>query len=80
MVEPSKRNPDRFVRIYGGHNGRDWCPLLAWKKDAWPMRFFQYGNAFLPGGENNTPYLAVTTIAVESEDMITSLYAVRSQT
>jgi hypothetical protein len=80
MVEPSKRNPDRFVRIYGGHNGRDWCPLLAWKKDSWPMRFFQYGNAFLPGGENNTPYLAVTTIAVESEDMITSLYAVRSQT
>jgi hypothetical protein len=41
------------------------------------MRFFQYGNAILPDGENNTPYLAVTTIAVESEDMITSLFAVQ---
>ena len=78
MVEPSARNPDRFVRIFGARDGRDWRPLLAWQKDRWPMRLFQYGNAFLPDGENSTPYLAVTTIAVESEDMITSLYAVQS--
>jgi hypothetical protein len=77
MVEPSAKNTDSFVRIFGGRDGRDWRPLLAWKKDRWPMRFFQYGNAFLPDGENSTPYLAVTTIAVESEDMITSLYAVQ---
>jgi hypothetical protein len=74
MVEPSTENPDRFVRIFGGRDGPDWRPLLAWKKDQWPMRFFQYGNAFLPDGENGTPYLAVTTIAVEAEDMVTSLY------
>jgi len=78
MVEPSTVNPDRFVRIYDGRDGRDWRPLLAWQKDRWPMRFFQYGNAFLPDGENSTPYLAVTTIAVESEDMVTSLYAIPS--
>src|SRR5271168_2336112 len=77
MVEPSPKNTDRFVRIFGGRDGRDWRSLLAWKKDRWPMRFFQYGNAFLPDGENSTPYLAVTTIAVESEDMVTSLYAVQ---
>jgi hypothetical protein len=77
MVEPSKQNTDRSVRIFGARDGRDWRPLLAWQKDRWPMRFFQYGNAFLPDGENSTPYLAVTTIAVESEDMVTSLYAVQ---
>jgi hypothetical protein len=77
MVEPSRENPDRFVRIFGGREGQDWRPLLAWQKDRWPMRFFQYGNAFLPDGENSTPYLAVTTIAVEAEDMVTSLYAVQ---
>jgi hypothetical protein len=76
MVEPSAANPDRFVRIFGGRDGLNWRPLLAWQKDRWPMRFFQYGNAFLPDGENHTPYLAVTTVAVESEDMVTSLYAV----
>jgi hypothetical protein len=78
MVEPSRKNTDRFVRIFGSHDGGDWRPLLAWQKDRWPMRFFQYGNAFLPDGENHTPYLAVTTIAVESDDAITSLYALQS--
>jgi hypothetical protein len=77
MVEPSPKNKDRFVRIFGGRDGQDWRPLLAWEKDPWPMRFFQYGNAFLPDGENRTPYLAVTTIAVESEDVTTSLYSVQ---
>ena len=51
-------------------------PLLAWQKDLWPMGLFQYGNAFFPDGNNSTRYLAVTTVAVESDDMITSLYAV----
>jgi hypothetical protein len=77
MVEPSAKNTDNFVRIFGGRDGRDWRPILAWQKDRWPMRFFQYGNALLPDGENRTPYLAVTTVAVESEDMVTSLYAVQ---
>ena len=77
MVEPSTENPDRYVRIFGGRDGQDRRPLLAWKKDRWPMRFFQYGNAFLPDGENSTPYLALTTIAVESDDMATSVIAVQ---
>jgi hypothetical protein len=76
MVEPSEVNRDPNVRIYGGHGNNDWRPLLAWQKDRWPMGLFQYGNAFLPDGNNTTPYLAVTTIAVESDDMVTSLYSV----
>jgi hypothetical protein len=81
MVEPSDVNRDRNVRIFAGHapGGRgpeDWRPLLAWKKDHWSMRFFQYGNAFLPDGNNATPYLAVSTIAVELDDMVTSLYKI----
>ena len=83
MVEPSDINRDREVRIFGAHTGGltgkradgDWRPLLAWKKDSWPMRFFQYGNAFLPDGDNQTPYLAVSTVAVEADDCVMSLYA-----
>jgi hypothetical protein len=76
MVEPSEVNRDRTVRVYGaGMKSPDlWRPLLAWGKDPLPMRFFQYGNAFLPDGENVTPFLAVSTIAVQSDDMTTSLY------
>lgn len=91
MVEPSEVNRDRHVRIFGGRGlkenalkehaskedaSEDWRPLLAWQKDRWSMRFFQYGNAFLPAGNNTTPYLAVSTIAVEQDDLTTSLYAV----
>ena len=76
MVEPSEVNRERQVRVYGSGGAEDWRPLLAWKKDRWPMSLFQYGNAFLPDGDNSTPYLALTTIAVEADDMVTSLYSV----
>jgi hypothetical protein len=76
MVEPSAVNTDRHVRIYGGGGEHDWQPFLAWRKDPWPMRFFQYGNAFLPDGENSTQYLAVSTAAVVGDDMSTSLYSI----
>jgi hypothetical protein len=76
MVEPSEVNPDRHVRLYGGGSGAPgFHPLLAWQKDRWPMRLFQYGNAFLPDGNNSTPFLALTTVAIESDDLVTSLYS-----
>jgi hypothetical protein len=76
MVEPSKVNHDRNVRVYGSRDGRSWAPLLAWKKDHWPSGLFQYGNALMPDGNNTTPFLAVTTVAVETDDMVASLYSV----
>ena len=76
MVEPSEINRDRNVRIYGGDISGNWQPLLQWPKDLWSIRLFQYGNAFLPDGENATQYLAATTIAVERDDITTSLYKV----
>ncbi len=80
MVEPSEVNRDPHVRIYGGRESaeQNWRPLLAWRKDRWPMGLLQYGNAFLPDGVNTTPYLAVTTIAVEGEDTVASLYRTNS--
>jgi len=77
MVEPSEVNKGRQVRVYGcdvNRSSQDWPALLEWQKDRWPMGLFQYGNAFLPDGNNKTSYLAVTTIAVERDDMVTSLY------
>jgi hypothetical protein len=77
MVEPSLVNRDRHVRIYGGHAGSSqWRSLLEWEKDVWPMRLFQYGNAFFPDGNNTTRYLALTTVAVKSDDQVTSIYRV----
>jgi hypothetical protein len=73
MAEPSAVNETRAVHLYGEVDG-SWRSLLEWKKDAWSMRFFQYGNAFLPDGVNATPYLAVSTIAVERDDRATTIF------
>ena len=75
MAEPSTVNETQSVHLYGGIAGY-WHSLARWKKDRWPMRFFQYGNAFLPDGNNVTPYLAISTVAVEQEDLATSIFRV----
>jgi hypothetical protein len=75
MAEPSSINTDREVRIYASRDRNHWIPLLSFRKDYWPMRWFQYGNAFLPDGNNTTEFLAITTIAVEDDDQVISLYA-----
>jgi len=76
MVEPSATNPTREVHLVGSYDQKNWQVLARWRKDVWPMHFFQYGNAILPDGENATNYLATTTIAVEHDDMVTTLWEV----
>jgi hypothetical protein len=77
MVEPSEVNPSRSVSVFGSGDGTEWEQLARWKKDRWAMKFFQYGNAFLPDGENSTDLLAVSTIAVEGADLETSIWKVQ---
>ena len=79
MVEPSAVNPSQDVHLVGSANGSYWQMLARWKKDNWPMRYFQYGNAFLPDGENTTRYLAATTIAVDTDDLVTTLWEVETR-
>jgi hypothetical protein len=76
MVEPSAVNYDRNVCLYGSSDGIEWQRFWQQKKDLWPLRLFQYGNAFLPDGKNTTRLLAVTTIAVEQADLETSIWRV----
>lgn len=80
MVEPSEVNRDRAVRVYGPGSGKftEFQPFLAWQKDRWPMGLFQYGNAFFPDGDNRTPYLALTTVAVASDDAVMSIYSLNA--
>jgi hypothetical protein len=76
MVEPSAVNPDRHVRVFGTADGQDWSELLQWQKDIWSMKYFQYGNAFLPDGTNTTNFLALTTVATACDDLVTTIYQV----
>jgi len=78
MVEPSRWNQDRNVRLFGSRNGFDWRSLRQWQKDGWPMSLFQYGNAILPDGRNTSGLLALSTVAVRGTDLETSLWRVTS--
>jgi hypothetical protein len=78
MIEPSAVNHGREVHLAGSRDGTNWQVLARWRKDKLPMHYFQYGNAFLPDGENATRYLAATTIAVEPDDLVTTLWEVES--
>ncbi len=78
MAEPSQINSPDSIHLYGGGNGSGWRCLKQWRKDCWPMRFFQYGNAFLPTGSNQTELLAVSTIAVDPGDFQTTLWQVKA--
>ena len=77
MVEPSEVNSARQVELLGSRDGAEWTSLAAWEKDRWAMKFFQYGNAFLPNGENTTDLVAVSTVAVQSGDLQTSIWKVQ---
>jgi hypothetical protein len=76
MVEPGAVNHSREVHITGSKNGSDWRVLARWQKDKLSMRYFQYGNAMLPDGDTTTNYLAATTIAVQQDDLVTTLWEV----
>jgi hypothetical protein len=78
MVEPSSSNASREVHIYRSDDAWNWQHCLAWEKDAWPMHYFQYGNAILPDGINHSHLLAVTTIAVRADDQQMGLWRVNS--
>lgn len=76
MVEPSSVNTTRYVELIGCSDGQGWQTLQRWCKDSLPMHYFQYGNLLLPDGENDTRILAATAIAVDKEDLTTSLWEV----
>ena len=76
MVEPSAVNLGREVCLHGSPDGTRWQNLQRWKKDRWPMKIFQYGNAFMPDGKNTTNLLAITAVAVEHADLETSIWQV----
>jgi hypothetical protein len=76
MVEPSAVNTDREVHLVGSRDGAQWQTVARWKKDSLSMKYFQYGNAFLPDGQNPTRYLAATTVAVEQDDQTTTIWEI----
>jgi hypothetical protein len=49
-VEPSYVNTSRYAEIWGSADGVSWRLIRRFKKDFWPMKYFQYGQIFFPSG------------------------------
>jgi hypothetical protein len=71
MVEPSRVNPTKYAEVFGSAGGTRWHSLGQWRKNHWPMRFFQYGAVFFPAGGNHSDLLAISTIALTGGDQTT---------
>ncbi len=79
MAEPSSVNTQAAVSLYGANcadasSTPQFTELGQWAKDAWPMKYFQFGNVFLPDGENDSDWLAFTTTAVKTHDATTHFW------
>ena len=47
-VEPSKINNTREAEVWHSSDGRKWKKLQSFRKDFWPMKYFQYGQVLFP--------------------------------
>jgi hypothetical protein len=79
MVEPSETNRAQESHLYGSPTCSNFQSLIHWQKDRWPMGFFQYGNIFLPDGNNATNLLALTTIASKNADLETGIFKITTE-
>ncbi|MBI4634948.1 MAG: hypothetical protein HY727_01235 [Candidatus Rokubacteria bacterium] len=75
-VEPSRRNTSPLARLYGGSEADGWQQLLAWRRDRWPGRLFQYPNIVFASGRSDRGLLAATGVAVRDNDEVTSVWRV----
>jgi hypothetical protein len=72
---PSKSHTGYAVKLHRSPDGDNWEEFLSWEKDFWPEAF-QSGCAFFPEGNNSTDLLAVSTVAVSSFDLNTTLWRI----
>lgn len=69
-VEPSSRNRSKDAVLYGSRDGETWHEMARHSKDAWALRYFQYGQLLLPSGDNLTGRYWYSAFAVNGDNHI----------
>lgn len=71
VCEPSQVNETRVATIVGSdETGAQWREIQRSSKDAWPMKYFQYGQFRFPRGTNHSSYLWFSSLAVKRDQML----------
>lgn len=66
-AEPSVINDARYSEVWRSDNGWDWRKVLSYRKDLWPMKYFQYGQVHFPAGPGDGCNLWVSPVATEGQ-------------
>ena len=64
-VEPSRVNTTHYAEVWGSGDHINWQLICRFKKDFWPMKYFQYGQVLFPSGPGDGKYLWITPFATE---------------
>ena len=64
-VEPSGVNKTRFSEVLGSSDGLTWKVVIRFKKDFWPMKYFQYGQVLFPSGPGDGKHLWITPMSTQ---------------
>lgn len=62
-VEPVPGKTSKVVEVWGAEDEENWARIATFRKDPWPMRAFQYGQAHFPSGPGDGKRLYVTPFA-----------------
>lgn len=63
VIEPSSVNPSRHAEVWGTPDGENWRVAHRFRKDFWPMKYFQYGQVLFPAGPGDGEHLWCTPMA-----------------
>lgn len=72
-VEQSQVNICKYAELWGSPDSLNWQCIAKFKKDFWPMKYFQIGQILFPQGENRTGYLFYTPFATEGDQTLQRL-------
>ncbi len=64
-IEPSRVNTTRYAEVWGSADGKNWRVIRRFKKDIWPMQYFQYGQVLFPTGPGDGENLWMTPMATQ---------------
>jgi len=70
VVEPSTVNTTHYAEIWGSADGVSWNVIRRFKKDLWPMKYFQYGQILFPSGPGDDENLWFTPMGVKFDPKI----------
>jgi len=66
-VEPSTTNFSRHAELWCSTDGDRWRILRSFRKDAWSLKYFQYGQVLFPAGPGDDRFLYFTPFATQGD-------------